>query len=162
MLVSILWNLNKTVISLGTITLRFIYVTECIFNSSLLLLCSIPFDQYLSVSLFSYWWRSGMFTSFGCHKHSCDTRPCIGFYMDLMLSLCPQCPSRVWLFAAPLTVACQAPLPMEFSNQEYWNGMPFPAPEDLTDPGIKPKLNALIYCWVNKCLAVEWLESMVY
>ena len=28
--------------------------------------------------------------------------------------------SRVWLFAAPWTVACQAPLSMEFSRQEYW------------------------------------------
>ena len=29
---------------------------------------------------------------------------------------------HVWLFAAPWTVACQAPLPMEFSRQEYWSG----------------------------------------
>ena len=26
------------------------------------------------------------------------------------------------------TVACQAPLPMEFSKQEYWSGLPFPSP----------------------------------
>ena len=28
---------------------------------------------------------------------------------------------------------------MEFSKQEYWNGLPFPSPEDLPDPGIKPR-----------------------
>jgi len=27
---------------------------------------------------------------------------------------------------------------MEFFRQEYWNGLPFPTPEDLLDPGIKP------------------------
>ena len=27
---------------------------------------------------------------------------------------------------------------MEFSRQEYWSGLPFPLPEDLPDPGIKP------------------------
>ena len=30
--------------------------------------------------------------------------------------------SHVWLFATPWTVACQAPLSMEFSRQEYWRG----------------------------------------
>ena len=30
--------------------------------------------------------------------------------------------SRVWLFATLWTVACQAPLSMEFSRQEYWLG----------------------------------------
>ena len=34
-------------------------------------------------------------------------------------------------------VACQAPLSMGFSRQEYWNGLPCPPPGDLPDPGIK-------------------------
>ena len=29
--------------------------------------------------------------------------------------------------------------PWGFSRQEYWSGLPFPLPEDLPDPGIKPK-----------------------
>ena len=33
---------------------------------------------------------------------------------------------------------CQAPLSMEFSRQEYWTGLPFPTPGDLSNPGIKP------------------------
>ena len=33
--------------------------------------------------------------------------------------------SHVQLFATPWTIACQAPLSMEFSRLEYWNGLPF-------------------------------------
>ena len=36
--------------------------------------------------------------------------------------------SCVQLFATPWTVACQMPLSMEFSRQEYWSGLPFPTP----------------------------------
>ena len=46
--------------------------------------------------------------------------------------------SRVWLFATPWTIAYQSPLSMGFSRQGYWSGLPFPSPEDLPDPGIKP------------------------
>ena len=28
---------------------------------------------------------------------------------------------------------------MGFSRREYWNGLPFPSPGDLPDPGIKPR-----------------------
>ena len=41
-------------------------------------------------------------------------------------------------FVTPWTVACQAPLSMRFPRQEYWNGLPFPSPGDLPNPGIKP------------------------
>ena len=27
---------------------------------------------------------------------------------------------------------------MEFYRQEYWSGLPFPTPRDLSDPGTKP------------------------
>ena len=46
--------------------------------------------------------------------------------------------SHVRLFVTAWTIACQAPLSMEFSRQEYWNGLPFPFPEDLLYPGIEP------------------------
>ena len=45
--------------------------------------------------------------------------------------------SHVQLFDIPWTVACQAPLPMEFSRQVYWSGVSFPTPADLPDPGIE-------------------------
>ena len=38
----------------------------------------------------------------------------------------------------PWTVACQAPLSMEFSRQIYWSGLPLPSSGDLPDPGIEP------------------------
>ena len=44
----------------------------------------------------------------------------------------------VRFFAAPWAVAHKAPLPMEFSRQENWSGLPFPTPGDLPDPGIEP------------------------
>ena len=43
----------------------------------------------------------------------------------------------------PWTVACQAPLSMEFSREEYWSGLPFPSPGDLPNPGIEPRSPAL-------------------
>ena len=39
--------------------------------------------------------------------------------------------------ATPWTVACQAPLSMGFSRQEYWRGLPLPSPGDLPNPGIE-------------------------
>ena len=42
------------------------------------------------------------------------------------------------LFGTTWTVACQAPLAMRFSGQEYWSGLPCPSPGDLPEPGIKP------------------------
>ena len=35
-------------------------------------------------------------------------------------------PNSLW---PQWTVACQAPLSMEFSRQEYWSGLPFPSPK---------------------------------
>ena len=46
--------------------------------------------------------------------------------------------SHVRLFVTPWAVACQAPLSMRFSRQEYWSGLPLPPPGALPNPGIKP------------------------
>ena len=51
--------------------------------------------------------------------------------------------SCVRLFATPWTVALQAPLFMELSRQEYWNGLPFPSPGALPHPGIEPGSSTL-------------------
>ena len=51
--------------------------------------------------------------------------------------------SCVWLTATPWTAAFQAPPSMWFSRQDYWNGLPFPSPGDLSDPGIQPGSPAL-------------------
>ena len=50
---------------------------------------------------------------------------------------------RVRLFVTPWTVAYKAPLSMGFSRQGCRSGLPFPSPEDLPDPGIKPGSPAL-------------------
>ena len=44
----------------------------------------------------------------------------------------------IQLSEPPSTVACQAPLSVEFSEQEYWSGLPFPSPRDLPDPVVDP------------------------
>ena len=50
------------------------------------------------------------------------------------------------LSATPWTIACQAPLSMEFSRQKYWSRFPFPSPKDLPNPGIKPGSTTLQAC----------------
>ena len=44
------------------------------------------------------------------------------------------CLTLLW---PPGTVVYQAPLPMEFSRQEYSSGLPLPPPGNLTDPGME-------------------------
>ena len=41
--------------------------------------------------------------------------------------------------AIPWTVAHWAPLSKEFSMQEYWSGLPFLSPGDLSDTGVEPR-----------------------
>ena len=53
-----------------------------------------------------------------------------------LLQLCPT-------LCDPWTVACQLPLFMEFSRQEYYSGQPFPFPWDFPDTVIKPRSPAL-------------------
>ena len=61
--------------------------------------------------------------------------------------------SCVWLFVKPWTVACQAPLSMGFSRQEYWSGLSFPSPGDRPNPGIElgsPTLQADSSIWARR------------
>ena len=44
--------------------------------------------------------------------------------------------SHVQLFTTTWTAAHQAPL--EFFRHKYWGGLPFPAAEALSDPGVEP------------------------
>ena len=50
----------------------------------------------------------------------------------LVAKLCPT-------LVIPWTVAFQAPPSMGFSGQEYWSGLPFPSPGDLSDPWIESR-----------------------
>ena len=45
------------------------------------------------------------------------------------------CSCKSWLtLVTPWTVACQAPLSMGISRQEYWSGLPFPSPRGSSWP----------------------------
>ena len=46
--------------------------------------------------------------------------------------------SCVRLFVTPWIIACEAPLSMGFSRQEYYSGLSCPPPGDLPDTGIEP------------------------
>ena len=46
--------------------------------------------------------------------------------------------SHVWLCVTLWTIACQAPLSMRFSRQEYWSELSCPPAGDLPNPGIEP------------------------
>ena len=48
------------------------------------------------------------------------------------------CFSHVQLYTTLWTAACQAPLSIGFSREEYWSGLPCPSPGNLPDSGIKP------------------------
>ena len=60
----------------------------------------------------------------------------------IILSVCTSLTTAVecvQLSATPWTVAHQASLFMGFYRQEYQNGLPFPSPGDLPEPGIEPR-----------------------
>ena len=67
------------------------------------------------------------------HVSDFGTIPCV----------CAQSPRCAQLFVTPWTAALQASLSMGFFRQEYWRALPFPSPEDLPNPGIKPGSPAL-------------------
>ena len=52
-------------------------------------------------------------------------------FLFVSARLCPT-------LCCPMVVALQAPLSIEFSRQEYWNGLPFPTPGHLPNPEMEP------------------------
>ena len=74
---------------------------------------------------------------FSSNKLPCKDLLLLATQNDNILRMCtvPQlCPT----LATPWTVACQTPLSMGLSKQEYYGGLPVPPPGGLPDPGIKP------------------------
>ena len=76
-----------------------------------------------------------------CVSHACKISKTLSFHLWLTFKV--KLLSYVRLFANPWTVAYQTPLPMEFSRQEYWSGLPFPSPGAFPDPGIRLRSPAL-------------------
>ena len=62
--------------------------------------------------------------------------------------------SGVQLFETPRTVAHHAPLSMEFSRQEYWNGLPFPPPGIFKTQGSNSCLLHLLH-WQGDSLPLS-------
>ena len=67
---------------------------------------------------------------------------------------CAQLPQSCPTLWSHGLVVCQAPLSMGFFRQEHWSGLPYPPPEDLPDPGIKPESSVssaqkILYCWAT-------------
>ena len=63
-------------------------------------------------------------------------------------------------FATPWTVAPQALLSMGFPRQEYWSGLSFPSPGDLTKPRSKPQSPALAdrFCFTTEPPGMPTME----
>ena len=63
----------------------------------------------------------------------------------------------------PWTVALQVSGSMGFSRQEYWSGLPFPSPGDLSDPGNESRFPALLVAQRLKRLPSmreTWVRSL--
>ena len=84
---------------------------------------------------------------------------CENYLFGSVSCVCPQWLSCVQLFATLWTAACQAPLSMGFSRQDYWSELPFPSAGDLPDLGIKPMAPALagrfVYLFIYLFITTE-------
>ena len=60
----------------------------------------------------------------------------------------PRLISHVQLFATLWTVSWQVSPSMGFFRREYWNGLPFPTPGDLPNPGIKALASPALESWI--------------
>ena len=79
----------------------------------------------------------------------------------LLCCVSAQLLSHIRLFATPWTVVHQAPLSMRFSRQEYWSGLPFPPPGNLSNNhvGWNPHLLCLLH-WTDS-LPLSHLETLL-
>ena len=106
--------------------------SSCVFQVTrvfwAVLVCSPSLQDYLQP------WGLQVFRPLQKRVHVSECNLCILH----IISVAVPSLSCVRLFAAPHTVAGQAPLSVEFSRQEYWSGLPFPFPGDLPDPGMEP------------------------
>ena len=72
-----------------------------------------------------------------CHK--CQINIDDNLFHHLLPCICAKSFQTCPTLCAPMDyIACQAPLSIGFSRQEYWSRLPCPPPGDLPDPQIKP------------------------
>ena len=92
------------------------------------------FTFYIRFS--SFGWNYRIINWFNKDFPSTGARDTV-FHVESLLECVWSCLSHAQLFATLWTVAHQAPLPMGFSRQEYWSGLPFPSSGDSPDPRIE-------------------------
>ena len=76
-----------------------------------------------------------LFALFGVQKEKFLSN-LLWWFGGLVAKSCP-------ILVTPWTVTCQSPLPMRFSRQEYWSGLPFPSSGDFPNSGTEPRCLAL-------------------
>ena len=103
--------------------LRYSKVTELYIY---MCVCVCIYNVYILYILFHY----------GLSQESEYSSPCYTVLECAVTQLC-------LTLCYPRTVAHQAPLSVGLSRQEYWGGLPFPPPGDLSNPGIIPHLQLL-------------------
>ena len=94
--------------------------------------------QELCLSLKSNKQRLGQEQERGRDKSLGPTVPEASFTSACPVLCCVYLVTHNSLRLHGLYVAFEASLPKELSRQERWNGVTFPSPGDLPDPGIKP------------------------
>ena len=96
--------------------------------------CYVNRCQYTTDSSFAFWNFLVIFSDifYSWLVESVSAAP-----VDMKEYMC-SVPSRVPLFAAAWTGACQAPLSMGFSRQEDWSGLPCPPSGDPPNLGMQP------------------------
>ena len=86
------------------------------------------------------------------------------FYIHGTICYVLSCFSHVRLCAILWTVACQSPLSLELSRQEYWSGLPFPPPGDHLNLEIKPHISCIgrqVFCFFFFTTNANW-EAQEY
>ena len=114
-------------------------------NNNPILPDKLKFQLHTSIHAFNYWFTDKMIVFVNQHwweyTNNASKGPALSHlsnYNSRSLVHPDLCVCYACCFAAPWTVANQAPLSKEFSRQGYWSGLPFPTPWDLSNPGIKP------------------------
>ena len=72
------------------------------------------------------------------HLSKTDVVSTLSYRLSRLYACMLSCFSHVQFCETLWTVACQAPLSVGFSRQEYWSGLPLPPPGDLPNPGVEP------------------------
>ena len=99
---------NASIFQYGIFIAQWFRPSECFFNKDIF---SVEFSQY-----------------FACFNAIVNGNFYIKISDSCLYREALSCFSHVRLLGTPWTVACQAPLSMGLSGQEYWNGLPFPSP----------------------------------